>query len=140
MNRNTDKCEKTKSRKMERLRREKEREDELRKKLNIEDIVKSKEERRETGVKTRKNDRQTRRTRKRVRKRNNKKSNQKRKERRKREFEQFRESVKDVPRRTAEEMINVKDTTDYGFSESDLLLFGKGHKFVPTPKRVDLVK
>ena len=92
------------------------------------------------GVKTRNDDRQTRRTRKRVRKRNNKKSNQKRKEMRKREFEPFRESMKDVSRRTAEEIINVNDTTGYGFSESDMLLFGKGQKFVPTPKRVDLVK
>ena len=70
----------------------------------------------------------------------NKKSNQKRKERRKREFEQFRESMKDVSRRTVEEMINVKDTSGYDFSESDLLLFGKRQKFLPTPKRVDLVK
>ena len=92
------------------------------------------------GLKTIVDDRQTRRTRKRVRERNNKKRNQKRKERRKREFEQFRESMKDVSRRTAEELINVKDTTGYDFSESDLLLFGKGQKFVPTPIRVDLVK
>ena len=50
MNRNTDKCERTKSRKLERLRREKEREDALRKELNGEDLVKSKEERREMGL------------------------------------------------------------------------------------------
>ena len=135
MSRNTDKCERTKSKKLEKLRTEKEREDGLKKELNGEDIMKSKEKRKELGLKTRVDDRKTRRTRKRVRKRNNKKSNQKRKERRKREIEQFRESMKDVSRRTAEEMINVKD-----FSESDLLLFGKGQKFVPTPKRVDLVK
>ena len=47
--------------------------------------------------------------------------------------------MKDVSRRTVEEMINVKDTTGYGFSESDMLLFGKGQKFVSTPKCVDLV-
>ena len=44
-----------------------EREDGLRNELNGEDIVKSKEERKELGVKTRTDDRQTRRTRKRVR-------------------------------------------------------------------------
>ena len=76
----------------------------------------------------------------RVRKRNNKKSNQKKKERRKREFEQFRESMKDVSSRMVEEMMNVKDMTGYDFSESDLLQFGTGQKFVPTSKRVDLVK
>ena len=67
--------------------------------------MKSKEKRKELGLKTRIDDRQTR---KRVRKRNNKKSNQKRKERRKRDFEQFRESMKDVSRRTAEEMIKCQ--------------------------------
>ena len=135
-----DKCERTKSKKLEKLGTEKEREDGLRKELNGENIVKSKEKREELGLKTRVDDRQTRRTRKRVRKRNNKKSNQKRKERRKREFEQFRESMKDVSRRAMEEMINVKDTTGYDFSDSDLLLFGKGQKFVPTPELVNLVK
>ena len=105
---------------MEKLRTEQEREDGLRKELNGEDIVKSKEKRKELGLKIREDDRQARRTRKRVRKRNNNKSNQKRKERRKTEFEQFRESMKDVLRRRAEEMINVKDTTGYDFSESDL--------------------
>ena len=140
MNRNTGKCERTKSKKLEKLRTEKEREDGLKKELNGEDIMKSKEKRKELGLKTRVDDRQTRRTRKRVRKRNNKKSNQKRKERRKRECEQFKESMKDASRRTAEKMINVKDTTGYDFSESDFLLFGERQKFAPTPKRVDLVK
>ena len=54
MDRNMNKCERTKSRKLERLRRQKEREDELRNELNGEDIVKSKKERRKLGVKTRK--------------------------------------------------------------------------------------
>ena len=53
MNRNMDKCERTKGRKLERLRREKEKEDGLRNELNGEDIVKSKEERKELRVKTR---------------------------------------------------------------------------------------
>ena len=48
--------------------------------------------------------------------------------------------MKDVSRRTVEEIINMKDTTGYDFSASDLLLFGKGQKFVHTPKRVDFVK
>ena len=39
--------------------------------------------------------------------------------------------MKNVSRRTAEEMINVKDTTGYDFSESDSLLFGKRPKFSP---------
>ena len=74
MNRNTDKCERTKSKKLKKLRTEKEREDGLRKELNGEDIMKSKKKRKELGLKTRVDDRQTRRTRKRVRKRNNRKA------------------------------------------------------------------
>ena len=52
MKRNTGKCERTKSRNLEKLRREKERKDGLRNELNGEDMVKSKEVRKELGVKT----------------------------------------------------------------------------------------
>ena len=59
MSRNTDKCERTKSKKLEKLRTEKEREDGLKKELNGEDIMKSKEKRKELGLKTRVDDRKT---------------------------------------------------------------------------------
>ena len=45
MNRNTDKCERTKSKKLEKLRTEKKREDGLKKELSGKDIMKSKEKR-----------------------------------------------------------------------------------------------
>ena len=45
-----------------------------------------------------------------------------------------------VNRRTPGEMINIKDRTDYQFSDSDISLCGKGQKFVPIPIRTDLIK
>ena len=37
-------------------------------------------------------------------------------------------------------MINIKDRTDYQFSDSDIDLCGKGQTFVPKPMRIDLIK
>ena len=45
-----------------------------------------------------------------------------------------------VNRRTPGEMINIKDRTDYQFSDSDISLCGKGKKFVPKRMRIDLTK
>ena len=45
-----------------------------------------------------------------------------------------------VSRRKPVGMINIKDRTDYQFSDSDIDLCGKGQKFVPQPMRIDLIK
>ena len=48
--------------------------------------------------------------------------------------------MNNVSRRKPVEMINIKDRTDYQFSDSDIDLCGKGQKFVPQPMRIDSIK
>ena len=74
--------------------------------------------------------------RKRIKKTNNKKKGEKRKA----EYREFVEKMDNVSRRKPVEMVNIKDRTDYQFSDSDIDLCGKGQKFVPQPMRIDLIK
>ena len=61
-------------------------------------------------------------------------------EKRKAKYREFVEKMDNVSRRKPVEMINIKDRTDYQFSDSDIDLCGKGQKFVPQPMRIDLIK
>ena len=45
-----------------------------------------------------------------------------------------------VSRKTPGEMINIKDRSDYQFSDIDISLCGRGKKFVPKPVRIALIK
>ena len=45
-----------------------------------------------------------------------------------------------VSRRKPVEMINIKERTDYQFSDGDIDLYGKGKKFVPKPIKIDFIK
>ena len=74
------------------------------------------------------------------RKRIKKTNNKRRGEKRKAEYRDFFEKMDNVSRRKPVEMINIKDRTDYQFSDSNIDLCGKGQKFVPKPMRIDLIK
>ena len=128
-----------KDKKLTRLREEKQREGDYDVDLidlnnDIENSKKSlKDFRKRNGGKTR---RKRNSHRKRIKKTNNKRRGEKRKA----EYREFVEKMDNVSRRKPVEMVNIKDRTDYQFSDSDIDLCGKGQKFVPQPMRIDLIK
>ena len=102
--------------------------------IDIENSKKSlKDLRKRSGGKTR---RKRNSHRKRIKKTNNKRRGEKRKA----EYREFVAKMDNVSRRKPVEMINIKDRTDYQFSDSDIDLCGKGQKFVPKPIRIDLIR
>ena len=128
-----------KDKKLTRLREEKQREgdydvDLIDLNIDIENSKKSsKDFRKRNGGKTR---RKRNSHRKRIKTTNNKRRGEKRKA----EYREFVEKMDNVSRRKPVEMTNIKDRTDYQFSDSDIDLCGKGQKFVPKPMRIDLIK